>query len=247
MSENNNPQKNIADGAKEGVLAKIRAGELHMTPRSHFVVRVILLAVVAAATLITSVVLMSFMLFSLRVSGQLLLLGFGWQGVRAFLFMFPWPLLLIEAGLLWALERLLRHFKFGYRSPLIYLLLATAAITLVGGYLINFTPLHRQLMHQAEHRDLPVIGGFYQPLRMPTPDRGIFKGTVVSVTGSTFVIRNDYYGEEGSTTQEVVATPDTDLGSFLEPGDKVFVAGMADGHTIHAYGITKVTDDLEVQ
>ena len=247
MSENNNPQRNIAAGAREGVLAKIRAGEVHMTPRSHFVVRVVLLVVVAGATLVTSVVLMSFMLFSLRVSGQLLLLGFGWQGIQSFLSLFPWPLLLIEAGLLWALERLLRHFRFGYRSPLMYLLLATAATMLLGGYLLNFTPLHRQLLHRAEHQDLPLIGDFYQPIRRPTPDRGIFKGTVVSVSGSTFVIRNDYYGAEGSTTQEVEATPDTDLASFLEPGDKVFVAGMTDGRAIHAYGITKVTDDLEAQ
>ena len=52
-----------------------------MRPKAFFTLKVIALAVVSVLTLVTTVLLFSFVLFSVRASGEMLLLGFGWRDV----------------------------------------------------------------------------------------------------------------------------------------------------------------------
>ena len=128
MDDKNTSQNN---SLKNKVLGKIQAGEIHMKSKSYFVLRVILTIFVVLLILIISGLIISFILFSLKTSGRLFLLDFGMRGVMGFAFGFPWLLLFVDIVLLVILDYMLKSFRFGYHSPVVYLFLGTFIFALV--------------------------------------------------------------------------------------------------------------------
>ena len=226
---------------KSIVLEKIKKGEVCMHSKIYFTLKVILLSVVIFLTLITSSLLLSFMIFSLRISGRLFLLGFGYTGVKVFLTLFPWLLLAVEIALLLILEKLFRFFKFGYRNPLIYIFAGSLVLTFVAGYFINSTPLHKNMMNRAEQRRLPLLGNFYNDLRMPPPrEKGFFKGTIKKMQDGEFYLQTDDLGDE----LKVIAPPNIKSKKRpLRVGDKVFIGGKMEKGSIKASGVGKIESE----
>jgi hypothetical protein len=99
---NNNQPNNRIDGQPDikascaEILQKIKSDDVKMRPRVYFTIKLIILAIISIITLITTVFLFSFVLFSVRASGEMLLLGFGYRGVVIFLSLFPWKTLFLE-------------------------------------------------------------------------------------------------------------------------------------------------------
>src|SRR5580698_7616507 len=94
------------------LLEKIKANQVHMKSKSYFMVKAILFMVLLVLTLIMSALVLSYIIFSLSVSGHLFLLGYGAQGIGAFLTLFPWLLLIIDLLFIFLLDRFLRYFRF---------------------------------------------------------------------------------------------------------------------------------------
>jgi hypothetical protein len=234
--ENNKEQNDKIIG---NVLEKINAGQIKMHPKVYFTLKVVLLAAVSVLTLIVSSILLSYIFFSMRVSGRLFLLGFGFEGVKIFLIFFPWFMLLFEIILIIVLDKLLKYFKFGYHYPFVYLAAGTLILTACTGYFINSTPLHKRLLFQAEHRNLPVVGSFYSHLRRPPRDGGMFRGTVKSISEKSFEIQT----EDKEDIVKVNVYNNRNLNNFIKIGDKVFVAGKLVNGEVRAFGIRKITDD----
>ena len=138
-----------------------------MTPKWHFVLRAIILVGVIVITLITSIFLVSFIYFSLKVSGHIFLLGLGARGLRVFILLFPWKTLIFEVFLLFILERLVKNFRIGYERPIIYIVLGLIAFTLVGSFIVERISLHERLLERSERGELPVFGRFYKDVRKP--------------------------------------------------------------------------------
>jgi hypothetical protein len=238
--ENSTDAQGGASGGAQGmrdVLSKIKSDEVRMKPKAYFTLKAVGLVVVATLTLIVSALVLSYLIFSIRVSGHFFLLGFGKEGWYAFLTLFPWTALILDLILLIALDRLLQQFRFGYRIPLIYLGIGTLAFTFSFGILINDTPLHGMLMERAEQERLPVIGGFYRELRESPPSEGIFVGTVEEVQGNSLILeigpmKWDVFPESSPHTVQIMQT--------LKTGDELFVAGTTTGDVIHAYGVEKM-------
>lgn len=224
MNENEN--KDI----KSLVLEKIQSGKINMRPRFYFVLKVISLAFVAVLILLISSLLISFIIFSLAASGKMSLLGFGTRGFLMFFVLFPWPLLIVEIALIILLEWLIKKFRFGYRSSLSRLVFVILLISIAISLMINITPLHNTLQNRAEHRDLPFVGDYYRGIRRPPPNQEIFRGTVSSVSTSSFVLDGKY----------VINLPPNTSQLLPSPGDTVFVAGqlMPDGK-VRAFGFQK--------
>lgn len=150
---NNEPQEN---NFKERILKNIETEDIKAYSKTHFLLRVILLIAVTIVTLIISVFLFNYVFFSLRISGHESLLGFGPQGVVPFLEFFPWPFLVVDIALIIILEWLLRKFRFGYRSPILYLLIGLFVVTVSAGYFIDRkTGFNDALLQQADHDYLP--------------------------------------------------------------------------------------------
>ncbi|MEI6057676.1 MAG: hypothetical protein WCQ60_01745 [bacterium] len=250
MENNNNLQQNI--------LEKIKAGDIKMRSKSYFIVHLVLLIVLAILVLFTSAFLISFIMFSIHMSGRFFLLGFGWRGLGVFLLTFPWSIFLIDAVFILALEWLLKRFQFMYRSPLVYTLGGVVLVTLATGFVINATPLHDVLFHQEQRGPVPVIGGFYERIQRPPHELGVFRGTVMSLSGNTFIIENTDQdndadnmmlpiGASSTAFLTVILNPATPASTLVATSDTVFVAGDIQGNTMHAYGIRKLLPSDEVQ
>ena len=254
MEHNTTQQHNNSDmnDFEKTVLAKINSGQIKMKPKYYFILKVVLMCTVAFLVLTTSAVLVSFMIFSLRVSGRLFLLGFGGRGLIVFFITFPWFILLADVLFILLFERLVNHFKLGYRSPLLYTLGASAVIVIVGGFALDHISLHERLLHQMQSHKLNAIGGFmYTGVKAPPRQDGVFRGIVATTSGpmtdtSFLMTQDDAIISSSQATSTVlywhVTLPagSSFLRRTLSPGDSVIVAGDAGSGTIEAYGVSKI-------
>jgi hypothetical protein len=245
------------DHIKKTVLEKIQAGDITMRPRVYFILKMALVVIIALIVLLTSAFFISFISFSLRVSGRLILLGFGWHGIEVFLLTFPWGILLIDLVFVVILERLLRTFKFGYRSPLVYLLGALVVVVVVAGLAIDQTPFHAEMWHAERSGGAPpFFGGMYDMVRQPPHAQGVFRGTVISMSIATaggpafFILKsddNDSDIDDTATTSQlwkIFFPPNVSTMYGLmsvSVGDQVLVAGNVLPDGVHEYGIEKVS------
>jgi hypothetical protein len=226
---------------KQDILDKIQKGDVKMKSRAFHIVKVTVVIIVATLILFTSAFLVSFFLFSFQVGSKFLLIGFGWQGVKVFLTIFPWHLLLIEIALLISLELLLKQFQFGYRSPMAYIITGMLVISVALGILIDAFPIHTILLHKAEKKQLPMIGGFYQNLRRPPQELGVFKGQVTAIKGNMFIISTvSPNNEQGRMSKTVIVPPFLHIDNLINVGDTVFVAGTLSNGQVQAYGVQKL-------
>lgn len=225
---------------QKSVLEKIRAGGVSMHSRAYFILRIILVSVIALVVLAGAFFVLSFVIFSVHESGVRFLLEFGERGLMTFVTLFPWTSLLLFVLFLVVLEFLVRRYTSAYRLPLLRIFLWILVVGITGSMLIGFTPLHSFLLSEADNDQLPILGALYEQVHDSHTDQGVYRGDVTSVVGSTFVISHndtDRDSDEGSWT---IAPPaGFDLTS-LAIGDKVYVAGQLMHGVVYAYGVRVV-------
>ncbi len=225
------------------VLQKIRTGEVQMRSKAYFISKFVLLIIVGVAVLLTSSFLFSFILFSIKASGRMFLLGFGLPGLQLFFMLFPWKVLLVDAILMLILEWLVKHFQFGYKRPFIYLLSGILMISVVAGIIINATPLHNLLSRSAKEKHLPpMVAPFYEHVRRPSDNREFVKGTIIEFKGNELTLKPD---EDNVILLKVLLPPPIIRRSDFQIGDEIFVAGDLRDGQIFAFGIKKVDPNLE--
>ncbi len=224
---------------RDKILKKIESGEVRMTSKTYFMLRVALLIAVLFLIIAISSFVVSYILFAIHVSGKLLLLGFGLQGILVFLSTFPWGFLLIDIILLFVLEWLLRYFRFCYGRPLLYLALGIFSVTSIAGAGIYATSIHDSLFMQARDKKLPVIGGMYSGLQKTSHENGLFRGVVVEIEGNTIVMKDFDHDTPENALFLVTVSPD--MANVIQIGDVVFVAGTINKDKITAFGLKKTT------
>lgn len=225
---------------RSAVLSKISRGEVIMRSRLSLMVRVILLITVAVAILILSLLITSFLLFSIHEGGELLLLGFGVRGIVLFFQLFPWMLFVLDIALILFMQWLIHGFQFAYRVPLLHLFGIVLVISVSLSVVIAITPLHHTLLKHSLSGQLPIVGTLYQRIYDADESYGEFKGRVLSIRGRNVTIsHNDYDRDEDDGTLVVIAAEGADL-SDIAQGDWVYVAGDLQGTTITAYGVRKL-------
>lgn len=231
---------NTSQTTKESVLAKIRERRIGMRSKLSFTFETALAGFVALVILAVSVAIVSFILFGLRVNGHESLLAFGPRGIGSFLLIFPWPLLLLDVLLIVFLESLLRRFKFGYRSPILYLLLGLLAVAIAAGLALDRgTSFNDDLLQHADHGDLPApFGELYEHVRAPAPhEHGIYRGTITAIGTSTMTMAHDDLDRDTDESSYTVVFPDGYATSSLSVGERVYVAGDEEDHVIRAFGV----------
>lgn len=240
--ENNETQNET--GIKENILGKISTNELTMRPKTYFTLKVGALVVVAFCILTISVLICNFILFSIRINGHDSLLYFGSRGFLVFLTFFPWTLLFLDLVFIMLLEWLVRQFRFGYLSPVLYLFFGFFAVIISTGFLLDrVTDFNNGLLSRArEHRLQQPFGDFYEHARYAPPaGSGVYRGVVTAVSGNTITL---YDVDVGTTSLLTVILPSGDLyaTSSLRLGETIFIAGDVDGSTtIHAFGIREIS------
>jgi preprotein translocase subunit SecG len=234
---------------KERILADISSRNTRVYPRIYFVLRTVLVAIVAILVLVVSIFIFNYVFFSLRVSGQEDLLNFGARGFSSFLEHFPWLLLALDLILTLLLEWLLRRFRFGYRSPILYLLLGIFAVTISAGYLMDrATRVDDALLYQADRNSL--VGPFneiYENIRgSHLVDEGVCECQIIKIDGNVLTARD--INSTSDLPLTVVLPANYTLPSSVQAGSVVFVAGMLrPSNTVQAFGLSTLsTSDIDM-
>ncbi len=237
-------QTPIRESASNKVLGKIRSHELSIRPRFYFTLKSMALVVVALTTLLLSVSIGCFILFSIRTSYETSLLGFGPSGLLLFLLLFPWPLLLLDIASIALLEWMLRKFRFGYRSPLLYLLFGILVVILSVSAVIDNGRFSDQFLRGVRNRGVPIMGGIYdRGRRPPPPGSGACPCVVQSISGATVIMTESIPNEPVRTIQ--VIFPSSIATSTLHVGEKLFVFGSYQDGVLHAVGTRAMDGDTD--
>ena len=223
---------------KERLLQKIAAREISMRPRTYFTAQVAALSFVALCVLLLSIFIFNFLFFVVRLNGHDALLGFGARGFAEFVRFFPWELLLIDALLIFALQWMLRAFRLGCQTPVLYLVGGLLAASAVLGAAIDRTPLNDRLLDESDKHHLGAFGDLYGHARRPPPlNEGVCLCTITAIAGNMLIVQDDR-----ATTTLTIILPENDARATttdLKVGDTILIAGDRDGSTITAFGVRK--------
>lgn len=233
MEHNELQQENTAS---KKVLGKILAQEVTMRPRAYFIIKATALIVVAILVLLLSVSVGSFILFSIRTSSEISLLGFGLPGYFIFLNVFPWWLLLLDIGCIILLEWMLRKFRFGYKNSLLYLLSAIVVVTLFVTILIDQSGASDRALRSVRNHNIPLLGTLYDQGRRPPPiESGACPCIVKAINGNTLTMEETL--PDGINRQVMVILPSNQATSSMYIGEHLFIVGNFANGVIHALGL----------
>lgn len=228
---------------KDKILTDIKSGEITMRPKIYFTLKIAALVLGTFAVVVISIFIFNFILFTIRISGQDNLLGFGPRGWEVFVRHFPWHLLVLDVALIIGLQWLLRQFKFGYKIPILYLLLGLLCITSVAGFALDRgTPFNDRLYQMRGQGLPPPLGGFYGRANRPPPlGGGVCRCTIMAISGNVLTVQDNR-----STSTLSVILPANDpraTTTSLKVGDMVLVAGDQKDGVINAFGVRKISPD----
>lgn len=209
------------------VLQKIHSQKISIHSKMFFRLRLLAFTLLIIGICITSILLCSFIMFVIRMSGQSDFIGFGSQGVLLFFALFPWILFLIDVIMIGLLGMLMRHTSFGYKIPGIYIVGMVLAIIVISGYVVDSkTSFHKDMLFRADKKQLPLFEGAYiRVRRAPPTGYGIYRGVVVLREGNMLYIDiDDATGLATSSSVSIDITNDP-RAPHIEQGDSVFIAG----------------------
>ena len=229
---------------KDKIMKEIKAGEIAMTPRAYFNMKMGALALLSFGVFLCSAFLFNFIVFSIRMSGQDALLGFGSSGWRAFFLFFPWPLLILDAVFIFLLQKLLREFRVGYSVPVLYLLGGLLGVALTTGVAFALaTPLNERLHEKRGHLPRPMRALYDSAHRGPREGDGFCRCTILAIDGVTLTVEDTRPIAEGraTSTLAVILPPDNHRATTtnLSVGDVVLIAGKEENGVIQAFGVRK--------
>lgn len=232
---------------REQVLEKIEQGSVSMRPQLYFILKTAAALIAAAAVLLFSSLIFSFLLFSVFEGGEHFLLGFGSRGVITFLVLFPWIPLLLDIVAILVLRSLLGGFRTIYRLSFLTVLGILMVGSVIGALLISLTPLHQTLYERATTGNLPVLGSFYEGIRSPSEEYGEFRGTIEAIEDRTVTITHDDRDNDEDDGVWVIVVPDSIDMSTFKKGDEIYVGGEDDDgdDIIEAYGARELHDAEE--
>jgi hypothetical protein len=226
---------------KLDILEKIKAGEVAMKPRWHFVLKSLLLILAVAVASLLVVYLLSFILFFLRQSGVGFMPLYGFKGVSVFVMNSPWLLIVSSGALILILQLLVKKYAFSFKQPLVYSLVGIIVLVLIGAYSIEQTQLHSRLQGFSQERNTPLFSSLYRGIDEKRPENILF-GTVTEVTEQGFILELDT-GENLT----ILVTEQTKMrsDSRYSAGDTVFVFGdRADREVIEALGVRPAPENF---
>ncbi|HXK36746.1 MAG TPA: hypothetical protein VJ553_04150 [Candidatus Paceibacterota bacterium] len=220
---------------KNKVMQIIRSGQAHMRPRWQFVLRAVLVVSGIVLAAFTLIYLVSFIIFTLRVTGVLYVPLYRIVGMQLLLRSMPWLLVLLAVAFIALVEILVRRYSFSYRQPLLYSALAIILLAFIGGAVIERTHLHAQFFRHARNGGLPIMGPIYRDFgARPLP--GLHRGIVRDLQPEGFTLQTYVEGD-----LRVVIVPQTrPLRMPLRDGVPAVVLGPLDRDVIQAREILPI-------
>jgi hypothetical protein len=219
----------------EITLEKIEQNKIKMKSRFYFVIKIIALIFGIFLLNFIAILITSFAIFSMRQNGLFLVPLFGITGIKILFFYMPWFLILGITVLIIASEIFAEHFSFIYKKPILYSFLAIVVFVILGGSVINLTPLHENLLIRAE-KGKPMLGAnLYKEIGLSKiPD--VSYGSVEEITEKGFKIKT-IKGEE----LEIIVNRNSKIfNKDIKKRDNIIVLGEKSNQVINAINIKKV-------
>ncbi len=226
---------------QQKLLQKIKAGEVKMVPRWHFVLRGLLWGAVTVVVAIIAVYLLSFVLYALHQSGLAFAPLFGWMGIMMFIVSSPWLLIGVVGIFLFLLYILVSRYSFSYQKPLVYSIVGLVLFVIAVSSLIQETNLHEKAGEFVERHDIPGLAPMYKEIS-ERPPKDITRGTISEFTDNGFVFATEAGEEYTVTYNERTRFP---VDTELAVGDAVMVFGPIQENTIEAFGV-RIDDGSEM-
>lgn len=236
MNEENN-EKNI----NKTVLSKIESGEIKMKPKMFFVLKLILLILGTVIVILSALFIASFIFFTLKVSGVLMLPGFGFPGFRILFFSLPWLLIFGLIALIVTSELFVKHFHFVYKKPILYSVLVIILIVFLGGFFINNIGFHSSLFQKTKDGRFPLAEPFYREYGTPKVN-GMHYGIVTQIEKNGFKIENPREEELLVSISQKTKMPKSEI----KKNEAVIILGKRIGNIVHADNIRKADLDSDV-
>ncbi len=225
--------KNNLETLASRVIKEIKQENISMHSRIYFMFRtslwVLSIVFISAATLYL-VSLIAFIISGNALSG---LTFFGMRGFVIMLHSLPWLLILAVASLILLLELLGSHFRFMYKRPFVYSILAFLTILIVGGTLLAKTTLHNRVFKLTEGNNLPIAAPLYHGYALRHSEY-MHIGTIKEIVGNKILITTR---DGDSVTVLIQKSTRRPPRAILENGMTVMVVGEKKGTTITADGI----------
>jgi hypothetical protein len=223
---------------RDEILQEIEEKHIKMRPKWQFVLYSMVAILAGIVLWLTLIYVASFIVFILDYNGVLVLPNLGDKSWFYFLLSLPWLLIILIIILFYLLEYIVKRFSLSYRRPLIYSILITVFLIVVGTYSISKTSLHRALLDSAEKDRLPIAGPLYRRFGHPH-FKNIHKGIIIELAPpDRFMLRN-----QTNELLQIIITPRTRLprGRSFGVGDLMVVFGeRVESSTVEAIGIQKI-------
>lgn len=150
MTENKSPTD-----IKSRILSRIKSGDVEMHSHSYFTLKLAALTVVSLLALVVSVLLLTFILFTIRINIFHPHGPFAPGALFFFTHFFPWHLLLLDVLLVASAEWLLRSFRFAYQRPVLFVLFMLLALALASAMFIDRQGFNDVMLDRSHHQSLP--------------------------------------------------------------------------------------------
>lgn len=146
----------------ESVLEKIQHNELEPYSKSYFRLKLVSLVALIASIFIVSLLFISFMFFSIRMGSPNMDFGFDGAHLQMFMVLFSWKLFIIDIVFIIFLVLLLRAFRFGYKIPVLYLMILLILVLSVLSFVLDRgIHFHERMLDRVDHHTLPFFDVIY--------------------------------------------------------------------------------------
>jgi hypothetical protein len=125
-----------------------------------------------------------------------------------------------------------------YHQPLLYILFVLIVVVSLLCVFISAGSIHGGIYRYVSRNPIPMVSGVYE--FETAPAGGVYRGQVVTLSTSSFILANDL--GQTSTVFVMSAVASSELGE-INPGDYVIVFGYGVATaTIQASGVEKIVD-----
>ncbi len=220
------------------IINTIKTGEAKMHSRAYFFAQAALVILGAVLLFLLILFVATFIIFALQENGGFFAANFGLAGWGVFFASLPWTMLLLSLALVLVLWILLRRYSLVYHQPFLYVLLVLIVAISLLCLFIPASSIHGGIYRYLSRNPIPVMSGVYEFETAPAND--VYRGQVVTLSTSSFVLANDF--GQTSTVLVMPAVASSEL-SEINLGDYVIVFGHGVATaTIQASGLETIVD-----
>jgi hypothetical protein len=219
---------------KENILQTVVKNKISMIPRWKFFLYSMLWILSACFSFALLVFFGSLIMYVLSVHGFIYLPFFKFGEVINSLRAIPFILFILTIVLLFVVEILVRNYAFSFRKSIVTTFITLTLVALCFSYLLNLTPVHREIWGYAKSHHISFISKEYdRPLPLRRMGLTVIRGVVISTSTDSVVLELP-----DDSTQIVYGS--TTLGKSIElpeKGEEVVVFGQIVNNRFEAVDI----------